>query len=322
MVGQLLAGEAELGAPGGDEPVLPSGEQRREAPQKPPQKPPVRPRELQDPLNFYLYHPLAWRLALLLAKTPLTPNIVSVIGGCFVVVAGFVYLQPWGWQGALLGMLLHMTWHVVDGADGDLARLTGRTSPLGELVDGVCDYASHIIVYFMLGWLLAQQIGHAWAWPIMVAAGVSHFVQANHVEVQRRQYQWWVYRVPWLRNTHRDETKTGSFGFAEIVTGYLNLASGMTHEALKVDAAVEAAQGDPAALERIDLAARSEAQPLLLILKVLGPNPRAILLGLSMLAGSPLWYFIYQIVVLNALLVVSVMKHNAAARRIAVRIAA
>ncbi len=291
-------------------------------PASPPQ--PKRPRELQDPLNFYLYHPLAWRLAQQLAKTPLTPNMVSVIGGCFVVAAGVVYAQTylhsWGWPGALLGMLLHMSWHVVDGADGDLARITGRTSPLGELVDGVCDYTSHIIVYFILGWVLSWQIGGV-AWPIIVAAGVSHFVQANHVEVQRRQYQWWVYRVPWLRNTHRDETKTGKFGFAEIVSGYLSLASGMTPDALKIDAAVEAAQGDPDALERIGQEARKEAPPLLLILKVLGPNPRAILLGCSMLAGSPLYYCIYQIVVLNGLLLASVAMHNAAARRIAKNIA-
>lgn len=311
-MGQAVTGEAGLDAAGDGEPAHSPGAQHRKRPQ--------RPRELQDPLNFYLYHPLAWRLAQLLAKTPLTPNVVSVIGGCFVVAAGIVYIQPWGWPGALLGMLLHMTWHVIDGADGDLARLTGRTSPLGELVDGVCDYASHIIVYFMLGWLLSVQIG-AWAWPIMLAAGVSHFVQANHVEVQRRQYQWWVYRLPWLRNTHKDETKTGSFGFSEILSGYLSLASGMTPDALKVDAAVEAAQDDPAALEHIEREARREAPPLLLILKVLGPNPRAILLGLSMLAGSPLYYFIYQIVVLNGLLLASVAMHNAAARRIATNIA-
>jgi phosphatidylglycerophosphate synthase len=288
-------------------------------------RPPQRPRELQDALNYHLYHPLAWRLALLLARTPITPNAVSVIGGCFVVAAGVVYAlayaNGWGWPGALLGLLLHMTWHVVDGADGDLARLTGRTSPLGELVDGVCDYASHIIVYFILGWVLAQQIGPAWAWPIMLAAGVSHFVQANHVEVQRRQYQWWVYRVPWLRNTHKGETRTGKFGFAAIVTGYLNLASGMTHEALRVDAAVDAAKGDEAALARIAAEVRAESPPLMRLLKVLGPNPRAITLGLSMLLGSPLWYFLYQTLVLNALMALSVARHNAAAGRIAARIA-
>jgi phosphatidylglycerophosphate synthase len=282
---------------------------------------PQRPRELQDPLNFYLYHPLAWRLALQLAKTPLTPNMVSVIGGCFVVAAGLVYAQPWGWQGALLGMLLHMTWHVVDGADGDLARITRRSSPLGELVDGICDYTSHIIVYLILGWLLSFQIGTGWAIFAMLAAGLSHAVQSNHVEVQRRQFQWWVYGTPWLRNTHKDDTKTGKFGFSEILTGYLNVASGMTPHALKVDAAVEAAKGKPAALDQITQHVRAEAQPLLLLLKFLGPNPRALVLGASMMAGSPLWYFIYQAVVLNLLLVASVILHNGAAKRIEARIA-
>ena len=287
---------------------------------------PKRPRELQDGLNYHVYHPLAWRLAKLLAKTPLTPNMVSVVGGSCVVAAGIVYLltylHGWGWRGALVGMALHMTWHVVDGADGDLARITGRTSPLGELIDGVCDYASHIIVYFILGWVLAQQIGGWLGWPIMVAAGVSHFVQANHCEVQRRQYQWWVYGVPWLRNSHKGETKTGRFGFSEIVSGYLGLASGMTPEALKVDAAREAAEGDPARIERIAKVARAETMPLLPLLKLLGPNPRAILLGLSMLAGSPLYYFAYQTIVLNLALALSVRLQNAAARRIAGEIAA
>jgi phosphatidylglycerophosphate synthase len=173
----------------------------------------MRPRELQDGLNHYLYHPLAWRLALLLAKTPLTPNIVSVIGAMNVVGAAFVYgwgfAHGWGWKGAALGMALHMAWHVWDGADGDLARITGRASPIGEMVDGICDYASHVVMYFVLGWIAYEQIS-AWtgssligliAWPLMLAAGVSHVIQANHVEVQKRSYQWWVYAKPWIRQT-------------------------------------------------------------------------------------------------------------------------
>ncbi len=283
---------------------------------------PQRPRELQDPLNHYLYHPLAWKLARALAHTPLTPNMVSVIGGGFVVAAGIVYAQGWGWQGALLGLLLHMTWHVVDGADGDLARITGRSSPLGELVDGICDYVSHIIVYFILGWVLSLQLGWI-AWPIMVAAGLSHVVQSNHVEVQRRFYQWWVLGVPWLNNSQAK----GSSGqlkslFGLVVEGYLKLAVGMTPHTQTIDASVVAAQGNPAELERIRALVRAEAPPLLRLYKFLGPNPRAIVLGLSMLAGSPLWFFIYQAVVLNIGVALSVRMHNAAARRIAAGIAA
>lgn len=287
-----------------------SGEGRR------PERP-RRPREMQDPLNHYLYHPLAWQLALRLARTPLTPNIVSVIGAFFVIGAAAAYAQPWWPVSALLGMALHMTWHVIDGADGDLARITARSSPTGEMVDGLCDYSSHIVLYFVLAFLLQQQMGWL-SWAIMAVAGLSHIVQSNHVEVQRRQYQWWVYGTPWLRNTHQDDSETAKSGFSGLVSFYLALASGLTPHALRIDDAVsDALERDPAALERIRAAVRAEAQPLLFLCKLLGPNPRAIVLGLSMLAGSPLHYFIYQAVVLNVLLVVSVMRHNRAAQRIA-----
>ena len=286
---------------------------------------PRRPRELQDPLNYYLYHPLAWQLALRLARTPLTPNMVSLIGAGFVLAAAVIYAQP-AWLpvwpvSALLGLIVHMTWHVVDGADGDLARLTGRSSPIGEMVDGLCDYLSHIVLYFVLGWLLQQTMGGI-AWAFMVPAGLSHIAQANHVEVQRRQYQWWVYGVPWLRNTHQAESATAKSGFGALVSLYLKVASGMTPHALKIDAAVAeaTARQDHAALERIRSAVRTEAGPLLLLCKILGPNPRTIVLGLAMLAGSPLYYFLYQAVLQNALLVFSVIQHNRAAERIAARI--
>lgn len=281
---------------------------------------PQRPRELQDSLNFHLYHPLAWQLAKALARTPITPNMVSVIGGGFVVAAGIAYAQPWWPASALLGMLLHMTWHVVDGADGDLARMTGRSSPIGEMVDGLCDYISHIVLYLILGWLLSRQFG-AVAWWLTVAAGISHAVQANHVEVQRRQYQWWVYGTPWIRHSHGEQgaaTRKGLFG--QFVSGYLAVATGMTPYAARIDDAAVIAKNDSAARERLRLAARAEAMPLLSLLKVLGPNPRAIVLGLSMIAGSPLYYFVYQTLFLNALLVLSVVLHNRAAKRMALAI--
>jgi phosphatidylglycerophosphate synthase len=285
---------------------------------------PKRPRELQDWLNHYLYHPLAWQLARALARTPLTPNMVSVIGACFVVGAGVAYAQPWYPYSALLGLFLHMTWHVVDGADGDLARMTGRSSPIGEMVDGLCDYASHVVVYFILGWLLWREEGSFWfAWWLMWAAGLSHVAQANHVEVQRRQYQWWVYGTPWIRHSHgAHDAATRKSPFGALVSAYLAVAAGMTPFAGRIDEAVERAALDPAERERIGQAARAAEAPLLPLLKLLGPNPRAIVLGLSMLAGSPLWYFLYQAVFLNLLLVLSVVLHNRAARRMAVAISA
>jgi len=194
------------------------------------------------------------------------------------------------------------------------------------MVDGLCDYVSHAVLYIVLAYWLqthGEDFGGWRAWALVVFAGLSHAVQSNHVEVQRRQYQYWVYGTPWLRNaqTQGDSPVDTSWAGA-LVALYLSVASGMTPHALRVDAAVAAAKDDPARLAQIAAAVRAESPPLLLLGKFLGPNPRAIVLGLSMFAGTPLWYMLYQSLVLNVLLVVSVRMHNAAAQRIALRIGA
>ncbi|WP_309621497.1 CDP-alcohol phosphatidyltransferase family protein [Novosphingobium sp.] len=288
---------------------------------------PERPRELQDSLNYYLYHPLAWQLARALARTPITPNMVSLLGAAMVVAAGLSYTTLAWPASAALGMALHMGWHVVDGADGDLARLTGRTSPIGEMVDGLCDYLSHLVLYMLLAGFIAPSPAWYGGWHagiLVLVAALSHAVQSNHVEVQRRQYQYWVYGTPWLRNSHAaSDSATAKSWAAALVSTYIGLASGMTPYALRIDAAVAAAKGDRARLDTIAAAVRSESPPLLRMCKLLGPNPRAVVLGLSMLiANTPLWYLLYQVLVLNVLLVISVRMHNAAARRIAANIEA
>lgn len=282
---------------------------------------PMRPRELEDALNHWLYHPLAWRLARLWALTPITPNQVSVLGGLTVIAAGVFYAAPlWGgpaWPLApALGLALHMSWHVIDGSDGDLARMTGRTSPRGELVDGLCDYLSHVVLYLLLGALLARGLG-GWGWAIVLAAGAAHAVQSNHVEAQRRFYLYWIYGKPWLNNA-----RPGGRGpLAWLVALYLRVAQGTTPSALAIDAEITAAAGDATRLEAIRAAIRAEAGPLLQLQQWLGPNSRAVVLGVSMLlAASPLPYLAYGGIWMTVLLAFSVVRHNRAWRRVAARI--
>lgn len=274
-----------------------------------------RPRELQDGLNFHVFHPLARRLALLLMRTPVTPNMVSLAGGLLVAAAGLAYAQP-GWPlPALAGLALHLAWHVVDGADGDLARLTGRSSPRGELVDGICDYASHVVLYLILGALLQNAIGPI-AWLFAVGAGASRVLQANHYEVQRRQYQWWLYGVPWLRSTPGEGARKG-IG-AVLGTAYLTLAQKIAPHALAADnaVAVAVASGDPNDAERARAAIRRHAKPMLNSLSPLGANYRTIALGLSMLTGSPIYFFLYEAVALNLVLLRSVRICNVSTCRL------
>jgi hypothetical protein len=285
-----------------------------------------RPRELEDPLNYYLYHPLAARVARLLQPTGLSPNAVSVIAMVSAWAAAWAYAALEWPSGPLVGLGLLMMWHVLDGADGDLARLTGRASPTGELVDGVCDYAARSLMYFVLAAILDDRIG-GWAWLLGLLAAFSHVAQTNHAETQRRSYLWWAYGVPWLKHAQEGgdevfrEQSWFSRTFAWIARYYLRLAEWMSPWSSRIDALVESAAGDSRRQARIRRLVRRGSRTSLRLEMAVGPNPRTIILGVAMLAGSPLWYFLGELVLLNAVLVLSVIHHNRVGRALATRLA-
>jgi phosphatidylglycerophosphate synthase len=250
---------------------------------------------------------------------------VSVLGAFCVIAAAWAYALPSFPYSALLGLMFHMWWHVLDGVDGDLARITGKASPSGEVVDGLCDYLGHIVLYVTLAWLLSVTMGSA-AWWWTLAAGLSNALQSNHAEVQRRQYQHWVYGTPWLRQSHTAGSSTAKSALGHLVSLYLAAGNRLTPHAPQIDEAISAAANDAQRLQQIRTTIKAETAPLLLLHKVLGSNPRTIVLGGAMLAGGPGWhgalyYCIYQSLFLNVLLLISVRAHNMTARRIVAAIA-
>lgn len=274
-----------------------------------------KPRELQGFLNRNVYHPAARRLAALLAATPVTPNMVSVSGALMVIAAGVLYARIGTPAAIAAGFAVHLLWHVVDGADGDLARMTGRASPKGEVVDGMCDYGGHAVLYLLLAASLDDAIG-ATAWVVAAGAGFSRIFQSIFAESSRRSYQWWAYGVPWLQQSR---TVPGGAGGA-LARAYLAASKVLTGASAGVNRLVAAAEADPLERQRIARLARESGPAMLAVPAALGANPRTVILGLSMIAGSPLWFFLMETTVLNVLLVLGVVGQRAQCRRLVERI--
>lgn len=278
-----------------------------------PQTPKPRPRELEDWLNFYLYHPLSMALAKALVPTRVTPDVLSVIGGLMIVFAAVAYAALPGAVGVVLGLAFHMSWHVFDGADGDLARLTGRSSSRGEVIDGVCDYVGHIILYVTLGIMLTAEVGAGLAWTLAIGSGAGRIVQAAHYEVQRRQYQHWVYGTHFLRSTAKlsDQPKGILGGFAAY---YVWLGKILAPGARAVDELV--AECDDARLPALRQIIVQETARVLRSTYLLSANYRTLAIGASMAAGSPIYFFWFEAVGLTLVLIVSILVSARAARRI------
>ena len=87
------------------------------------------------PVSRYMNRPVSTRLSMALAHLPLHPDVISLVA--FVVALAGAWSLGVG-AGIAGGLLVHAT-SVLDGVDGEIARLRVRASPGGALLDGVLD---------------------------------------------------------------------------------------------------------------------------------------------------------------------------------------
>jgi phosphatidylglycerophosphate synthase len=94
-------------------------------------------------------------------SAPITPRLITIIwlkpwmitvcSSCVGVTAGVFFGLGWGWLAGLLGICSQ----ILDGVDGQLARLTGSQSPQGAYLDSVVDrYADGAMMIGLFLYLL------------------------------------------------------------------------------------------------------------------------------------------------------------------------
>jgi phosphatidylglycerophosphate synthase len=263
---------------------------------------PGRPIEIEEWTNRRLVHPLSRALVDLLLPTGISPNAVSVLGVVMAAGAGAAFLLlPWP-AAALTGFAFHVAWHVFDGADGQLARRTGRASPNGELVDGICDHAGQLAIYLAFALLLSRSLG-AWAFLLAAGAGVSRAAQASAYETCRRDYRRWVYGAGWIRQTLSTVEASASpwkRAAAHLGRLYLAVSAMVSADDRAVEAAMAALTAEPGARAGEARALyRAHRLPVVKRASLLSANWRTVAAFLSMLAGSPVYYLLWELVGLN-----------------------
>jgi phosphatidylglycerophosphate synthase len=120
-------------------------------------------------MSRHVERPISLAITRRLLGTRITPNIMTIVSLSLGLASAVFFLSsdaPW----QLAGALLLLTHSILDGCDGELARLTFQESKTGAMLDFWGDNIVHVAVFgcMAVGWSLDR---HS-TWPL-VAGGVA-----------------------------------------------------------------------------------------------------------------------------------------------------
>ncbi|MBP9679768.1 MAG: CDP-alcohol phosphatidyltransferase family protein [Bacteriovorax sp.] len=139
----------------------------------------------EEPLDVYLYRPMAFIIVKALYSTSLTPNQYSLLALLSGIAAGGCFLQG-TYLGLQWGGFFFLLFAILDCCDGMVARLKKNGTEFGRLIDGIVDYTVNMIVYITLALGMKSSLGieaPIQVWVLVVLAGFSkavHSISYDH----------------------------------------------------------------------------------------------------------------------------------------------
>ncbi|HHI88747.1 MAG TPA: CDP-alcohol phosphatidyltransferase family protein [Hellea balneolensis] len=255
-----------------------------------------RPLIIEDISNRVFVHPLSSLVVRLALALRLSANTVSVLGLCAGLLSAWFYYHQSRPGYVVAGFALMVLWHILDGADGRIARATGTASAFGRIIDGICDHLVFGAVYIAFILYALGQGASPWIWALGVVSALSHALQAAGYEERRQIFQ------RRMRGLSRKEVSENLLHVGEkksvLATIYDRFQTLTSPKPSKLDVNIEACRQQGMDAEKISsLVARTS--PIVRAWGLLNANNRTIMLAVCAGLGHPLWYFIYESVILN-----------------------
>jgi len=115
--------------------------------------------ETEDWLDLHVIRPFCYYCAVVFAKFDIHPNTVTIwsmfIGATSAIFFGcgsFYYSGTTGLVYNIIAIVLLMFADVLDCTDGQLARMTGKKSRIGRILDGVAGFTWFLPIYVAVVW--------------------------------------------------------------------------------------------------------------------------------------------------------------------------
>lgn len=129
------------------------------------------------PVARYLNRPISVRISRRLVELPVSPNQISLFSFCCSLFAAGLFAVG-GYPALAAGGLLAQFASVIDGCDGEVARLKYQCSDYGGWFDAILDRYADACLLFGLTWHVFSVTGGHWAFVVGFAAVVGSFLNS------------------------------------------------------------------------------------------------------------------------------------------------
>lgn len=274
--------------------------------------------ETENYVDRMFYRPLGFKIAKAIQHTGVTPNVVTIIS-IFVGMGGACMFYFTGQMGLIfLGILGLVCANILDCVDGQLARMTGIKSEIGRILDGIAGDLWFLTIYAALSLRLYDEIGSSWIFVIAVLSVFSHFTQAALTDYYKTLHLYFVspskgkeFAPP---ESVRARLKTMRGGINKVFTTlylyYTILQSKLTPNLGEMIQKLNRTYPQDQIPEHIRLRYRQGSIIVMKCLDLLTFNGRSIPLFIILITGHVWFYFLYEIVFLNIILIVSKNQHE------------
>lgn len=281
--------------------------------------------DTEETIDLMFYRPIGYAWACLAKKLGITPNAITIASIFLGVAAGVMFYYNDLWLN-IIGMVLLIWANSFDSADGQLARMTKQYSRIGRILDGLSgDFwfaAIYVAICLRINTIPDTIFStHPWLiWAIAVLAGLCHAKQAAAADYYRQFHLYFLKGEEGseLESTAELRTKLNSLSWKSnfwqkltlsFYTNYTANQEALTPWMQRLRRALSARWPGVASQEFRD-AFRRKSLPMMKYTNMLSFNTRVIALFISLFIGQPLWYFVFELTILNIMLVYMICCHE------------
>ncbi len=274
--------------------------------------------DTEEFIDIHFYRPIGYRWALFFQKLGVTPNAVTIASIFLGVGAGICFYFDNIWI-SILGIFLLVWANSYDSADGQLARMTKQYSAVGRVLDGFAGNLWFGSIYIAICLRLFPEWG-GWIWVLACVTGYFHSKQAEMADYYRNVH---LLFLKGKSGSELDNSKELTIKFKSlswksnfwsklVLFFYRNYTTDQENRSprlQKLFKLLKERYGEVAPeFFRKDF--REKSLPLMKYTNILSFNTRAIALFISILIGWPWLYFVFELTVLNVLLVYMLVRHE------------